>query len=73
MKLIKKLDYKGPPPSKTIYYGDARRKNLLDALENRSPRVNMQMNPNNTANYTFVNSPESNHRNNYENQLKMQM
>lgn len=61
-----------------VVYGDARRKNLLDALENRSPRANgqypyQQQQQQSNTNYTFVNSPESNHRNNYENQLKMQM
>ena len=51
------------------FYNDVRRRNLDNTLENRSPRQGYPA-PGDVA-YKFVNSPDSNHRNFYEQQLQM--
>jgi hypothetical protein len=64
----------GFEPALPDYSSDPRRRNLLDALEHRSPRNapmvygldNSQL-PKQNTNLAFVNDAHSNHRNNYEN------
>jgi len=64
----------GFEPTLPDYSSDPRRRNLLDALEHRSPRNapivygldNSQL-PKQNTNLAFVNDAHSNHRNNYEN------
>jgi hypothetical protein len=51
------------------FYNDVRRRNLDNSLENRSPRQAYPL-PGDVS-YKFVNSPDSNHRNFYEQQLQM--